>query len=159
MRTRSLRDHPKEFSETWGKRKDFASTCCYCEKEGHRTFEVVSVISKTTHGASAIGVQIPGVLVDMAGENDSVVKIAFRNAKKNDEGIKVDTYHEGNGTKLEFERSIGVFVLMIELPIGTWFSVRRCTLFPSFDSDGGSPLPNHRRKPFLRKVLQRQHSW
>ena len=55
----------------------------------------------------------------MAGEKDLVVKTAFRDAKKSDEGIKADTYHEGNGAKLEFERSNGVFELMIELPHNT----------------------------------------
>ena len=45
-----------------------------------------------------------------------MVKTAFHGAKKSNEGIKADTYHEGNGAKLEFERSNGVFELMIELP-------------------------------------------
>ena len=52
----------------------------------------------------------------MAREKDPVVKTAFRDAKKSDEGIKADTYNEGNGAKLKFERSNGVFELMIELP-------------------------------------------
>ena len=46
---------------------------------------------------------------------DPVVRIATRSTKKSDAGIKVSTYHEGNGTRLELERSNGVFMLMIQL--------------------------------------------
>ena len=41
-------------------RADFGVACWFCEKKDHRTFEVVSVVSETTQGASAV-VGIPGI--------------------------------------------------------------------------------------------------
>ena len=49
------------------------------------------------------------------GSKDPVVKIATQSTKKSDVGIKANTYHEGNGTRLELERSNGVFELMTQL--------------------------------------------
>ena len=44
----------------------------------HRTFEVVSeVASETIQGASAVGVRIPGVPGEMAGEKDQVMKVSL----------------------------------------------------------------------------------
>ena len=71
-----------------GKRNDFEVTSWFCEIKEHRTVEVVSVVSETTQGASAVGVRVLGVSVEMAGETDPVVKGTFRDTKKSDVGIK-----------------------------------------------------------------------
>ena len=104
---------PKGALGDTGKRNDFEVASWFCEMKDHRTVEVVSLVPETTQGVSAVVVRVPGASVGMAGEKDLVVKGAFRDTKKSDVGI---TYHEGNGTKLEFERSNGVFELMIERP-------------------------------------------
>lgn len=115
MRTSSLRDRPKNLLEML-EREDSEVTCLVCEKKDRQTFEAASVVSGTTHGVSAVVVGIPWFSIDVAWEEDPVVKVAIQHAKKIDEGINANTYHEGSVTKAEFERSNGIFELMIELP-------------------------------------------
>ena len=56
-----------------GKRRDFEVTNWFCEIKDHRTVEVVTVVFRDYQDASAVGVRVPRVSVEMGGEKDPVV--------------------------------------------------------------------------------------
>ena len=89
-------------------RRDIKMSRLGRKSKDHRTFEVVSEVAIRDHtqGASAVGVRVPGVPVEMAGEKNPVLKIALKQA---------NTHHVNNGTKLELKRFSDVFELLEQI--------------------------------------------
>ena len=102
-----LSSSPKGALGDSGKRNDFEVTSWFCEiKDG--TVEVVSVVSETTQGASAVGVRVPGRNGRRKRSSSERSLSRYEEERRRYQG---NTYHEGNGTK-----SNGVFQWMIERP-------------------------------------------